>query len=259
VNGSGSLWLFANIVAVLLGASIGSFLNVCIYRLPRRISIVSPSSFCPACGNRIKPYHNIPVLSYIFLRGRCAYCGARFSARYPLVEALTAALAWATLQRFGLSVPAPIYFVFLCALVVATFVDIEFKIIPDEITLGGLALGLLLSPLLPQGFVSSLFGAVLGGGILWLVAFLYERITGREGMGFGDVKLLAMMGCFLGARNIPLILLASSLAGSVVGVAMMVFFKKSRLYALPFGPFLALGGALSLFFGDAMWNLLFRF
>jgi len=251
--------MLANIFAILLGLSVGSFLNVCIYRLPRRVSITKPSSFCPACGNRIRPYHNIPVLSYVFLRGKCAYCSASISPRYPLVEALTAFLAWATLQRFELTILTPIYFLFVCALLVATFVDFDFKIIPNEVTVGGLAFGLLLSPALPHGIKGALFGAVLGGGILWLVAFLYELITGREGMGFGDVKLLAMMGCFLGPKSIPLVILIASLAGSLVGVAMMVFFRKGRLYALPFGPFLALGGLLYLFFGEPVWNFIFGF
>lgn len=251
--------IIVNTFVIIIGAVVGSFLNVCIYRLPRRVSIIKPPSFCPACKNQIKFYHNIPILSYLFLRARCAYCGAKIPFRYPLVEALTALFAWAVFQKFGIRLITPIYFIFVCALIVATFVDLDFKIIPDEITLGGLAMGLIVSPILPHGIKGAFFGAILGGGILWLVAFSYEKLTGREGMGFGDVKFLAMMGAFLGPKSVILIILVASLVGSAVGIAMMVFFKKSRLYALPFGPFLALGATVSLLFGEKVWNLIIGF
>lgn len=256
---SSTLLTLTNIFIAIIGAAVGSFLNVCIYRLPRRVSIIKPFSFCPACKNRIKFYHNIPILSFLFLRAKCAYCGAKISLRYPFVEALTALIAWSIFQKFGFKFATPIYFIFACALIVATFVDFDFKIIPDEVTLGGLALGLIASPLLPHGIKGALFGAFLGGGLLWLVAFVYEKVTHREGMGLGDVKFLAMMGAFLGPKSIILIILVASLFGSAVGIVMMVFFKKDRLYALPFGPFLALGAIVTLFFGEQLWNLILRF
>lgn len=248
--------ILINIFVIIVGAVVGSFLNVCIYRLPRRVSIIKPASFCPTCKNRIKFYHNIPILSYLFLRARCAYCGAKIPFRYPLVEALAALIAWSIFQKFGFKIATLIYFVFACALIVATFVDFDFKIIPDEITLGGLALGLIVSPLLSHGIKGALFGALLGGGFLWLVAFVYEKVTNREGMGLGDVKFLAMIGAFLGYKSIIPIILVASLSGSAVGIVLMAFFKKDRLYALPFGPFLALGAVLALLFGEQMWNFI---
>ena len=240
-------------IAVIVGISgllLGSFLNVCIHRLPRDTSIVFPASHCPHCGTAIPPWLNIPVLSYLLLKGRCRSCEAAISPRYPLVELLTALLGLALYHRFGLT---PLFFVLAllsAALIVVTFIDLEHQIIPDEITLTGIAVGFASSFFLPVGWLASLLGILAGGGSLLLIAWGYERCTGTEGMGGGDVKLLAMLGAFLGWQSVPFIIFVSSLAGSAIGVAVMLATKRDRRLAIPFGPFLVIGALTYLFFGE---------
>lgn len=246
------------IIPFIFGAVVGSFLNVCIYRVPKGLSVVSPPSSCPSCSSRIPFYLNVPIAAYVVLRGRCAECREPFSIRYPIVEALTGLFAVCAFARFGLSVEAFVYFAFLSALVVVTFIDLDLKIIPDVISLPGIVMGLAASFFMPYpGVVDSFIGAAAGGGILLLVAWGYLKATGHEGMGMGDVKLLAMIGAFLGWKGVIVTLLFGSFTGALIGTILIMAFGKGGRYAIPFGPFLALGAAVHLFFGEAMiaWYL----
>jgi leader peptidase (prepilin peptidase)/N-methyltransferase len=242
----------------LFGAIIGSFLNVCIYRLPDGESVVFPASHCRACSRALAWYENVPLLSFLFQRGRCRTCGVRFSSRYFWVELLTAFLAIALVFRFGLSVTTAGYFIFIAALVTITFIDLDHQIIPDVISLPGVVIGLAFSFVTPQlTFVNSLIGAGVGAGVLLGVALGYKALTGREGMGGGDIKLLAMIGAFLGWHSVPFTLFVASCVGSVIGVATMMRRRADGQLALPFGPFLAFGAACYLFFGERVidWYL----
>jgi len=245
-------------LAFIFGICIGSFLNVCIFRLPEGRSIVHPASACMACARPIRWYDNIPVLSYILLRGRCRRCGSRFSVRYPLVELMTGLLAAALCRRFGCSFEAGVYFVFAAALTVVTFIDIDHRIIPDIITLPGIPLGLAAAFGPTQlGWPDALFGILCGGGSLLAVAWLYRLMTGKEGMGGGDIKLLAMIGAFVGWKGVLLTIFTASAVGTFTGLLLMVRLKKNMKLAIPFGPFLAIGAMLHLFFGEAIiaWYL----
>jgi leader peptidase (prepilin peptidase)/N-methyltransferase len=240
------------------GACLGSFLNVCIYRLPQDLSIVSPRSFCPQCRTPVRGYDNIPLLSYLLLRGKCRSCGAKISWRYPLVEAITGGLAVALFLKFGPTLGFLAYFVFTAALVVITFIDLDHRIIPDVISLPGIGAGFLLSFFLPAvTWTESLIGLLAGGGSLYLVAIGYEALTKREGMGGGDVKLLAMFGAWLGWKAVLFTLFFASLSGTLIGGGAMLLQKQGRHYAIPFGPFLAFGALAYLFFGPQLihWYL----
>lgn len=249
-----------HIFAFIFGAVVGSFLNVCIYRLPVEKSIVFPSSACPSCGHRIRWYDNLPIISFLLLRARCRACQAPISWRYPLVEALNGLFTLLLFMKFGISLTFLAFFIFCSALVVITFIDLDHQIIPDSISLSGIVLGFIFSFFLPwNGWLNSLIGIVAGGGSLLLVAWLYEKLTGKEGMGGGDIKLLAMMGAFLGWRSVPFIIFAASLVGSVLGVSLMLLQKKDGKLAIPFGPFLAFGAVLYIFYGRQLihWYLSF--
>lgn len=266
-------------VAVALGGIIGSFLNVVIYRLPNDESVVRPPSHCPACGHAIRPWHNIPVVGWLLLRGRCADCGIRISPRYPAIEALTALLFGLALWRFGLSAEGAIAVSFSAALIAAAGIDFDHRIIPDEISLGGLALGLSAVPVLRalagQGLVEawlySASGALLGGGLLWIVGFVHARLCALQrrrfehwpdeegypsageldywvwfpGMGFGDVKLLAMIGTVIGPAGILPCVIAASGAGLLFGV---IYGLATRSMGAPFGfgPALAAGALVTM-------------
>ncbi|MEE8076870.1 MAG: prepilin peptidase [Candidatus Binatia bacterium] len=251
-----------SLIVFVFGALVGSFLNVCIFRLPKGESIVSPPSHCPACNTPIPFYDNIPLISYLFLRTRCRFCNARISLRYFVVELLMAVLAVVLLPRVGLGFSYFVYFVFVASLIVVTFIDLDERIVPDVISLPGIGLGLLLSivnwllpidslSVLPSP-MSSLIGILLGGGSLLLVAWAYQLFTGREGMGGGDVKLLAMVGAFLGGPAIPVALFLASIVGSLVGLVLMIREQADGKLALPFAPFLCLGALLHLFIGDKL-------
>jgi len=242
----------------LLGCCVGSFLNVCIYRLPRDLSLISPRSFCPHCRAPIRGYDNIPLVSYLFLRGRCRNCRERFSWRYPLVEGLTGGFAFALFLKFGLSFNFFSSFALCAALIVITFIDLDHRIIPDLISLPGIALGLLAAIFGSLATVKdSLIGILAGGGSLYLVAFVYEALTKREGMGGGDVKLLAMIGAWLGWKAILFTLFFASLAGTLIGGVAMMIHRQGRHYAIPFGPFLAFAALAYIFFGPELihWYL----
>lgn len=250
--------LYFSIVSFLFGAVVGSFLNVCICRMPREESVVSPPSHCPLCNYQIRWFDNIPLLSYLLLRGKCRGCGAHISLQYPMVELLNGLLTLSLFVKFGISLTFSAMFLFCSALVVITFIDLEHQIIPDEISLSGIVVGFLFSLVLPgQNWLNSLLGILLGGGSLLLVASGYQWLTGKEGMGGGDIKLLAMMGAFLGWKSVLFIVFASSLIGSVFGVTMMLIQKKDSKLAIPFGPYLAAAAVLYIFYGQELihWYL----
>jgi leader peptidase (prepilin peptidase)/N-methyltransferase len=271
---------FVPTVAALFGAVIGSFLNVVVHRLPAGASLVSPGSRCPRCGAPIRPWHNITVLGWLMLRGRCHDCREAISPRYPLVE-LANALLWAALAlRFGPGVALFVFAALCSALLTVTLIDVDHWIIPDVITLPGIAIGLVASFFLPPrgslvaavlhhrlgldrlpgflatpGFWDSLAAVLIGGGLFYLVA-----VVSRGGMGGGDIKLVAMMGSFLGLRDLGVAVFVGLIAGSAVGIALMIAGRKTRKDAIPFGPFLALGGICAVFWGRALvdWYLNLR-
>lgn len=248
------------VIAFIFGAVTGSFLNVCICRMPVSESVIFPPSSCPRCAERIRWHDNIPLVSYLVLMGKCRGCGTPISLQYPLVELINALLTLALFLRFGPSLTFLALFLFSSALVVITFIDIEHQIIPDEISLSGIVTGFVFSFFLPwQNWLNSLTGILLGGGSLLLVAWGYHKLTGKEGMGGGDIKLLAMMGAFLGWRAVPFIIFAGSLAGSIVGISIMLLQKKDSRLAIPFGPYLASGALLYIFYGRQIiqWYLNF--
>jgi len=250
-----------NVASIVLGAIVGSFLNVCISRLPKEESIVRPGSHCPKCKTPIQYYDNIPLLSYLLLRGKCRYCQASISIQYPIVEAITALSSFFLFITFGVSLSFIYYFSFVAALIAITVIDLYHQIIPDVISLPGIVIGLLGSLIIPQiTFWSSLIGVLSGGGSLFLVATVYQWLFKREGMGGGDVKLLAMIGAFLGWKAVILTILLSSFIGSIIGITVMLIKGKDFKYAIPFGPFLALGAVISLFFGESLihWYLYFN-
>jgi leader peptidase (prepilin peptidase)/N-methyltransferase len=234
----------------IFGLLIGSFLNVVIHRVPRKESLVSPGSRCPACGYVLRWYDNIPVASYAMLRGRCRRCRAPISIRYPLVELITAIVFVAHYFVFGWTPLLAVRLLFGAALVALFAIDLEHHLLPDVITLPGLALGLAASAFLPPGLVDSLIGMVIGGGVLWLIGEAYYRYSGEEGMGGGDVKMLAMIGAFLGWKLVLVTLVLSSVAGSVLGIAIIAVKRGGMKYALPFGTFLALGALAASLIGD---------
>ena len=234
----------------LFGLVIGSFLNVCIHRLPQRTSIVSPPSSCPRCGYVLRWSDNIPVLSYVALRGRCRGCKARISIRYPIVELVTMAVFVAHYLVFGLDIMLVPRLLFACALIVLFAIDLQHQLLLDVITLPGIVVGLAFSLMLPPGIVSAAIGVLVGGGVLWLIGEAYYRYAGEEGMGGGDVKMLAMIGAFLGWKLAVLTLVFSSIAGSAVGIAVIASRRGGMKYALPYGTFLAIGALVASLFGD---------
>lgn len=241
------------IFVFIFGLCIGSFLNVCIYRLPASQSIAHPGSRCPNCGTSIAFYDNIPVISYLWLRRRCRHCRVKIPMRYPIVELLGGLFALATFLKFGLTLQALVFFVFIACLLVVTFIDLDHRIIPDIITLPGipvfLAAGFAVTAI---AFKDALLGILIGGGSLFLVAWTYSFITKKEGMGGGDIKLLEMMGALVGWQGVLFTIFVSSLVGTLSGLAIMVQSRKGMKLAVPFGPFLAIGGITYIFFGSQL-------
>lgn len=263
--------LFAGIIGLL----VGSFLNVVIHRLPKmmerdwraqcaelneqpeenvsRYNLLVPRSACPHCGHAIGATENIPILSYLLLRGKCKGCGAAISPRYPIVEAISAILSAYAAWHFGFGMAGIAAIVFVWALIALTFIDFDTQLLPDDITLPLLWLGLLLN--LNGAFTSlqnAVVGATLGYLALWSVYWLFKLTTGKEGMGYGDFKLLATIGAWLGWTMLPLVILLSSLVGAAVGISLIVFAKHGRHIPIPFGPYLAGGGLIALFWGQAL-------
>lgn len=259
----------------LFSLMVGSFLNVVIHRLPKMMerewlaqcrelrgepagtvpayNLMTPRSTCPACGHSITAVENIPVLSWLWLRGRCSACGAGISARYPVVELLTAVLSAAAAWKFGFGLAALGAIVLIWTLIALAFIDLDTTLLPDSITLPLLWAGLLLNAF---GVLTSLHSAVIGAMagylILWGVYWLFKLVTGKEGMGYGDFKLLAAIGAWLGWELLPVTILLSSVVGALAGIAMIVLVRHDRRIPIPFGPYLAGGGLVALFFGSAI-------
>lgn len=256
------------IIAFVLGLIVGSFSNVCIYRLPIDISIVRPRSFCPACKKPIAWYDNIPVVSFILLQGKCRFCKAKISFLYPAVELLTAFFYILLFLKFNLSAEFFIFAAATTGLIIVSFIDFKYQIIPDEVSLYGLAAGLILSAIYPRlhglpaqqagahlnSFLSSFSGALAGGGILFIIGVLGKWIFKKDAMGEGDMKLLAMIGSLVGWKLVLLTIFLSSLFGSVVGLYMKF---KTKVDRVPYGPFLSLGAFVSVLYGEAIINRIF--
>jgi len=258
--------------SVILGLMVGSFLNVVIHRLPKmmerewhnnclelqgkdvpeqpKYTIVTPRSACPTCGHNIGAMENIPIVSYLILGGKCKGCKTGISMRYPLIEALTGALIGAVAYKYGYTYTTLFAWIYVLALITLTFIDLDTQLLPDDITLPLLWLGLLFN--LNIGFTdlkSAVIGAMLGYLILWAVYWAFKLVTGKEGMGYGDFKLLGAIGAWFGWQLLPAVILLSSVVGAVIGISMIIFKGKTGGTAIPFGPFLALGGIAALFFG----------
>lgn len=262
-------------ISVILGLLVGSFLNVVIYRMPKimerewhnnclelqgmeipeqpKFSISKPRSACPHCGHQITALENIPVISYLFLQGKCSSCKAKISPRYPLIEALTGLLIVLVSWKFGYSSLTVFAWVFTFALITLTFIDFDTQLLPDDITLPLLWLGLFVN--LNTGFAtlkSAVIGAIAGYLILWSIYWIFKLVTGKEGMGYGDFKLLAAIGAWFGWQLLPAVILLSSIVGVIIGVGLIIYAKRGREVPMPFGPFLALGGIAALFFGPQL-------
>lgn len=250
--------MLLDIFTFIFGAAIGSFLNVCIIRLPAEASIVKPLSQCPHCHHPIRLYDNIPLISFLILQAKCRDCGGKISWRYPLVEFITALLSLILFIKFGLTWAFLIYFIFTAVLIVITFIDIDHQIIPDVLTLPGIPIFFLLAVFVVKvPWLEALIGLLIGGGVLFTIAFVYELLTKREGMGGGDIKLLALIGGFLGWKSLIFVLLFSSFLGAVVGITAMIIKKQDTKYAVPFGPFLSAAAIAYLFWGDAFIRFLY--
>jgi leader peptidase (prepilin peptidase) / N-methyltransferase len=266
--------LVTDLALLLVGLMVGSFLNVCIARIPLGESIVFPNSHCPHCGNSIKAYDNIPVISYVLLRGKCRSCKAKISWQYPVVETLTALTFWLTYRCLGLDLRTAILLIFFSAMWVLVFIDLNHRILPNVITLSGIALGLVCSLLAPvrdgtaefllnlfgwstssqmlSSFLDSVLGALVCGGFLWAVAELYLRIRKIEGLGFGDIKLMGMVGALLGVKLTLLTIMLGSMMGAVIGMLFIKLTGKDSRYELPFGSFLGLATIISALWGRQM-------
>lgn len=242
----------AGFFVVAFGLLVGSFLNVCIHRLPLKQSIVFPSSRCPRCGHALAWYENVPLLSYAVLRGRCYQCAAPISIRYPIVEALTGALFLWHWWLFGATALFAVRLAFACALLVLFAIDLEHQILPDVITLPGIVAGFACSWFLPPGPVMSILGIVAGGGILWAIAEVWFRVRKVEAMGFGDVKMLAMVGAFLGLKLVGLVFVLSSILGGVIGVVLIAARRADMATKVPFGTMIAAASLTASLYGDAI-------
>ena len=268
---------FLAALSFVWGACIGSFLNVCIFRIPRERSVVKPRSYCPRCGTPIPWYHNLPILTYVVLGGKSACCRSRIHPRYLLVELLTAVLFLLVWFKFDLASGGrplglvavtdwrlvPVYWLMASGLILGTFVDFEHMIIPDRVTLGGVLAGLLLSAAVPSlhgqatarnALASAAVGAAVGGGLLWSVGVLGKVVFRKDAMGLGDVKLLAAVGAFLGWRAVLFTVMIASLVGSVVGLSLVLGGRKEMQSRIPFGPYLALAALLWILWGSAWWQ-----
>ena len=274
-------YIFMVLLSFTWGACIGSFLNVCIYRIPRELSVIKPRSFCPHCKKQIAWYHNIPVLSFLLLGGKCRYCGARISPRYFFVELVVGilfVLVW--IKYHPLMVPRPlgltvithlglipIYWLVISGLTLGTCVDIEHLIIPDRVTLGGIAVGILCSVAVPElhgqstrllALLWSLAGAAVGWTVLWFISVIGRLIFHKDAMGFGDVKLLAAVGAFFGITSVFFTLLVSSLVGSIAGIGLVIVHKRKMQSRIPYGPFIALAAVIWMLWGPSLWGFYLR-
>ena len=243
----------------VFGLVIGSFLNVCIYRLPLGKSILFPPSSCPQCGSRIRFYDNIPLVSYVFLRGKCRFCRHPISIRYPVIEVLSGLVSVALFLRYGPSLPYLFLFAFAASLITITFIDLQYQIIPNVLTIPGIVLGLFFSffSWSDLSWSDSLLGILGGGGVFYLVATLFKLLRGKEGLGAGDIKLLAMLGAWLGWQALPFVILISSVTGVIIGGGTLLLSRKKLETRIPYGPFLVLAAFVCLFFKDELISLLY--
>jgi leader peptidase (prepilin peptidase)/N-methyltransferase len=240
----------------VFGACLGSFANVVIYRMPKGESIVAPGSHCQSCKKPVRWYDNIPMISWLLLRGKCRHCGAKFSFRYFAVELLMASLFTLAYFYLGLSWDLLEAVIFIFGLVCCTFIDFDHMILPDEFTLSGIVIGLLGAWLNPQREILDAFlGVLIGGGFLWAMAYFYFLFTKQDGMGGGDIKLLAWIGAVLGWKAVPFVIMASAIIGSVIGLILARKQKQGLKTMIPFGPYLALGAVIYMFGGQtiALW------
>lgn len=279
----GPAWqLYAGTLVFAFGACLGSFLNVCIHRIPREESVIRPRSHCPACGTLIQWYDNIPLVSYLALRARCRHCSVRISPRYWLVELLVACLFVLVWLKYGTAETsrplglAPVcqlglvfvYWIAVLGLTLGTFVDFEHMIIPDRVTIGGMASGLLLSTLFPAlhhqvtfygGLGSSFIGTAVGFGLLWCVAILGKLAFKKDAMGFGDVKLMGAIGAYLGWIAVLFTLMVSSFFGAIVGISLVAAGKREMQSRIPYGPYIALAALIWILWGPTLWNAYLEF
>jgi leader peptidase (prepilin peptidase)/N-methyltransferase len=272
---------YLGFIAFCLGACVGSFLNVCIYRIPRGLSVVTPGSHCPHCNHPIAARDNIPLLSFLILRARCRHCGGRISPRYVLVELLMAVLFLLVWVKFAPPVTprllhlapiadlrlVPVFWLAIAGLVLGTFVDFEHMILPDRVTLGGIATGLVLSALLPglhgrptalSGLLAGAVGAAVGFGLLWLVRVIGSAVFRKEAMGMGDIKLLGAIGAYLGWPAVLFTIMVSSLAGSLAGLGLVLAGRKELRGRIPYGPYIALAALLWILWGPTLWDAYLR-
>ena len=247
------------VVAGVLGSIVGSFLNVCIHRLPRGQSVVWPASACPACHRSLSWFENIPLVSYLVLGARCRTCRARIAVRYFVVEAITAAMFVAAWWYYGPSALLVSRLLFGCALLTLFAIDLEHHLLPNTITLPGIVVGFVFSFVTEPGWIASLLGILLGGGVLYAIAEVYYRVRHEEGLGMGDVKMLAMIGAFIGWKLTLMTLMMASVAGSIIGVLVIAARRGDMKYALPFGTFLAVGAALAATVGMPLLDWYLRF
>lgn len=246
-------YLFEYGVIFVLGTLLGSFANVCIYRLPQRLSVVFPGSHCPCCQEALRPWHNIPLLSYMLLRGQCATCKTAISLRYPLVELGNGLLYVLLYHYYRFSAPGVVFALFATALLIVSCIDIAYTIIPDAITLPGIMVGICTSLwLTPVGVGNAVLGILVGGGLFLLMAVLSVAILQREGMGGGDIKLIAMIGAFLGWHAVLVTIFLGAVLGALVGTALILLRRQGRKEPVPFGPFLAIGALLAMARGETI-------
>ena len=240
-----------DVLIFILGLIVGSFSNVCIYRIPRNESIIYPASHCPKCRSNISPKDNIPLLSYILLKGRCRNCKSKISIQYPIVELLTGLIYLIIYLTYGLSVQTLIYIILSSALIIIAFIDLNEQIVPDVISLPGIVIGFIISFFIPYiSFINSALGILVGGGIILIIGLAGSLIFKKEAMGGGDVKLAAMLGAFLGWRYIVISLFLGFFLGALAGIFLIISKIKSREDTVPFGPFIVLGSFITLFWGE---------
>ncbi len=252
---------FINITTFIFGACIGSFLNVCIYRIPQKKSVIFPGSSCPECKTKIPFYLNIPILSYLILRGKCSNCHTGISIRYPVVELITAFFALATVIKFNLTLEAIFWFSFIAILIIITFIDLDLQIIPDILSIPGIFVFAISAAIVPgMTFQDTLLGILTGGGSLYIVAMVYYLIRKAEGMGGGDIKLLAMIGAATGWKGVLFTIFTGSLAGTIAGAVIMLMTRSvnTRL-KIPFGPYLSVGAVIYVFWGTSLIHWYFNF
>lgn len=261
-----TIYRILEVFSFCLGAVVASFLNVVIYRVPEGMSIVKPASHCPKCNTPIKWYHNIPILAWLYLRGKCAYCKAPFSPRYALVELLGGIVFLMSFKEVGLTFMLPFVWIWLSLMIVGTFIDFDHKLLPDFVTVGGMILGVAMNGLATSltgdayWILNSLIGLGLGFGLFWLIRFIGGKVFGREAMGLGDVFLMGAVGAMTGWVGVLATMMLSSISGSIIGIALVGLkrAKIGKMIEIPFGPYICLGCFIYMFWGNSIVNWYLR-